>query len=190
MAKGPVSVKPFIASTQSKLKSVRNRARPGSVQCTEGPTAAGHRHTAPDKDRRGGDQHQCVQAGNQEPVLNQSGGIGEEHRAGHRTNSAFLGEGAPLALRGLPAAPGLGAWRALRVTMHRKVRARKGFSAVVTGHTYSSRGPGPCKAGAGGRLTTWATAARQRESEKQKTKHHQSEQGYCQGNYSPTDEYT
>lgn len=117
-------------------------------------------------------------------------GIGKEHRAGHRTNSAFLGEGAPLALRGLPAAPGPGAWRALRVTMHRKVRARKGFSAVVTGHTYSSRGPGPCKAGAGGRLTTWATAARQRESEKQKTKHHQSEQGYCQGNYSPTDEYT
>lgn len=79
---------------------------------------------------------------------------------------------------------------ALRVTMHRKVSVRKGFSAVVTGHTYSSRGPGPCKAGAGGRLTTWATAARQRESEKQKIKHHQSEQGYCQGNYSPTDEYT
>lgn len=111
-------------------------------------------------------------------IGNQSRGSEEQHRAGHSTNSAFLGEGAALVLQ------------ALQVTMHRKVSARKGFSAVVTGHTYSSRGPGPCKAGAGGRLTTRATAARHRESEKQKTKHHQSEQGYCQGNYSPTDEYT
>lgn len=117
----------------------------------------------------------------QEPALKQSRGTGEEHRAGHRTNSALLGEGAPLAL------PGAGG---SAVTRHRKVGARKGFSALVTAHTYSSRGPGPRKAGAGGRLSTWATAARQRESEKQKTKHHQSEQGYCQGNYSPTDEYT
>lgn len=57
-----------------------------------GTNREGHWQTAPDEDRHEGVQHQWAQAGNQELVLNQSRGTGEEHRAGHRTSSAFLGK--------------------------------------------------------------------------------------------------
>lgn len=172
-------MKSFIVSTPCKVKSVSEKARPGSVQCTRDQQH--HCQTAPD--RTHWRSTAAVSAGWKQGTSSRAeqGGWGRAS-CWAQNQQCLPGEGAAVVLPG--------GWRALRVTMHRKVSARKGFSAVVTGHTYSSRGPGPCKAGAGGRLTTWATAARHRESEKQKTKHHQSEQGYCQGNYSPTDEYT
>lgn len=143
------------------------KGRPGSVPCTG--------------DRQHWTQgHACRSSGcNQEAVLKQSRGMGRALCWAQKHQERLPGD---RSCGGTARAPSA-------VTMHRKVSKERLFCGSYRSYLQQQR-PRAMQSRGWRASDHGGTAARHREREKQKTKHHQSEQGYWQGNYSPTDEYT
>lgn len=164
----------LIASTQSQGQGASEKGRPGPVPCTG--------------DRQHWTQgHTCRSSGcNQEPDLKQSRGMGmgmspvlaQKHQK-HHLSPSLPGDRSCSGTARAPSA----------VTMHRKVSKERLFCGSYRSYLQQQR-PRAMQSRGWRASEHVGTAARHGEREKQKTKHHQSEQGYCQGNYSPTDEYT